>query len=104
MLRIERQNLLQTLDAVSDEQGKEAESENGQSVLLRILLLAGIHAAKLVDQSLDGSKHTGQRLPVAFENAKHVRAQRFGERANNRHKEQYLDPTIDCHDISAFEI
>ena len=81
ILRIERQNMLPTLDAVSDEQSDRAEDQHTQSVLLPVLLLLGIHAAKLIEQSLYRSEQARQRFLISFEDPKHIQAEglRYGE-------------------------
>src|SRR6185312_16985301 len=81
ILWIERQNLLQTFDAIGDEQSDRAKDQHAQSVLFPVLLDLGIHAAKLIEQSLYRSEQPRQRFLISFEDPKHIQAEglRYGE-------------------------
>jgi hypothetical protein len=78
--------VLQSLDAVSNQQGDGAKDQECNRVLFPVLLLRGIHAAEFVYAPFDWPKEARQRLPVAFQNPKHVDAQRFGYGQDNHRK------------------
>src|SRR5439155_1023044 len=67
ILRVERQNMLQAFDAVGHQQSNRAENQHRYGVLLPIMVLFWINAAKLVEQPLDRSEEARQRLPVPHE-------------------------------------
>jgi hypothetical protein len=92
--------VLQAFDAVGHQQGDRAEHQHRQGILLPVLLLLRINAAKLVEQTLDPSEEARERLPVSLKYTMHVPAERLGYRENYRRKEQNLNPPIYRHDIS----
>src|SRR6266508_156184 len=100
ILRVERQNMLQAFDPVGQQQSDRAEHEHRYGILLPVLVLLRINAAKLVEQPLDRSEEARQRLPVALEYTIHVAAERLGYRENYRRKEQNLNPSIYSHNLS----
>ena len=102
ILRIQRQDMLQAFDAVGHQQCDRAEHEHRQSILLPVLVLLRINAAKLVEQPLNRSEEARQRLLVPLEYTIHVAAERLGYRENYRRKEQNLNPSICCHNFSIF--
>jgi hypothetical protein len=57
------------------------------------LLLFGVDTTEAVNQPLDRPEEARQRLPVAFEDTKHVDANRLGDSKNYECEKQYLNPS-----------
>ena len=82
--------MLQSRDAVCDQQPQGAEDEQRQGVLIPALLGSRIDAAQAIEAALDGSEQPRQRLPVTFEDAEHIDAQRLRQRENHRREQDDL--------------
>src|SRR5262249_45721993 len=96
-LRIQRQDLLQALDCVCNQQRDGAENQQLERVGFPVLALPRVDAAEPVEQPFDRPEKARQRLPVAFEDAEHVDAERLCDRQDKRREKQNLKPAVERH-------
>ena len=76
MLRIPRQKRLQALDGIGQNHGDCRQAQQGIGILAPVHLFIGVHAAELVDQPLDGTKHRVQPGAFPLKDARHISAHR----------------------------
>ena len=98
MLRVpHRQQTLQPLKAVGEQQAYSRETEHGKCILAPVHLLAGVDAGELVNKPFDRTKHRIQPGALAFQHASQIDAYRTNARQQNRGVKAKLQPAIDGH-------
>jgi hypothetical protein len=98
-LRVERQERLDAQQHVQIREADEAERNYGKRVRLPPHLATGVDPAEPEDAALHGRQHRREEHPLAFEDARHVYAERFHERADERENESGLQPPCDSHQV-----
>ncbi|MET4767190.1 hypothetical protein ABH973_000526 [Bradyrhizobium ottawaense] len=98
--RIEGQHGLKPHHAVDDEEAADMEQQHGDRVGQPMLLALLVDAGDPVYAGLDRAQHRRQERPLAVEYARHVPAERLGQRNNNGAKQNDLEPTDHSHGIN----
>jgi hypothetical protein len=72
VLRVEREEVLEALDGVGEEQGDGAEDEHGDGVLGPAHLVVGVDAGEAIEEALAGDEDGVEPGAAALEDARHV--------------------------------
>ncbi|MGY4464381.1 hypothetical protein ACVWWK_000063 [Bradyrhizobium sp. LB9.1b] len=76
------------------------EQQYGDRVSQPMLLALLVDAGEPVDAGLDRTQHRRQERPLAVEHARHVPAERLGQRDDDAAEENDLEPTDHSHGIN----
>ena len=88
LLRIPRQPLLNPLDQIQQQHGDAAEQQHGDGILRPAHLVVLVDAGQAIQQALDRPSNRIEKCAFAVENPRHEDAQRFGDREDQRQKQQ----------------
>ncbi len=98
MLRIERQDSLQPLDEIDQQESEDAEAEQRRGVLRPALLGLLAHPGDFVRQDLQPPKNRVQKSAPALEYVGHVGAERLGTYEYQRKEDNDLQNSRARHD------
>ncbi|MGY3120787.1 hypothetical protein ACVWXQ_004724 [Bradyrhizobium sp. S3.14.4] len=98
--RVERQHRLKPHHAVDDQEAADMKQQHRDRVGQPMLLAPLFDARKPINAGLDRPQHRRQERPLAVEHSRHVPAERFCQRDDNRAKENDLEPTDHSHGIN----
>ncbi len=97
VLRVERQQVLQALDRIGQQQRDRGKHEQRQQVANPALLFVGLHAGHTVQQPLAGHEHRVKKRAPARKNQRHIGAHRLREQRHAGEKQGNLQPTVQGH-------
>ena len=100
-LRIQRQEILQTQNRVSEKATHQAEEQHGEGVLFPIVLFAGIDSHQSICQSLQWTQHRIEPGPaVGIEHLQQIKPHRLGDQHKRDKVEGELKPAGSLHSRS----
>ena len=97
VLRVQRQERLQSLQRIQDQETGEAERQHGDGVGYPVLLLGFTDTGEPVKAAFQRPQHKGQGGSLAGEDARHVAPQRLGEEQEQNAIDCDLQPAVQCH-------
>ncbi len=96
-LRVERQESLQPLQGINNQQPQAVEEQHGNGIDFPVHLLVRADAAQAIDQFLDRPQDRVEKGAFALVNPGHERAERLGKGDQDDHVKDELKPTKDVH-------
>ena len=100
-LRVQREDALQTLEAVDRQCAEPVEEQHRDRIGLPVHPLVGMDAADAVDQTLDRAEHGIEERPLAVVDVRHEGPERFRERDQDDEVEPYLEESVRGHQNSS---
>ena len=92
-LRIQREQMLQPQDRVSEQTAHQTEQQHGQGVLFPILLALRLHPHQAIGEPLQRSQHGVEPgSAVGIEHPQEIKPHRFGDRRKRDDEESELQP------------
>ena len=100
-LRIQRQDMLQPQNRVSEQATHQAEEQHGEGVLFPIVLFAGIDSHQAIGQSLQRTQHRIEPgSAIGIEHLQQIKPHRLGDQHERDKVESELKPTGSLHGSS----
>ena len=101
-LRIQRQDILQTQNRVSEEATHQTEEQHGEGVLFPIVLFAGIDSHQSICQSFQWTQHRIEPGPaIGIEHLQQIKPHRLGNQHKRDKVEGKLKPAGSFHGSSS---
>jgi hypothetical protein len=97
LLRIERQQTLNALHDVNDEEAEPIEDEHRERVGLPAHPLVGADAGRPIEETLERPEYRVEHRRLALVDARHVGTERFGEREENDQIDEDLQDVVQRH-------
>ena len=95
---IERQDILQPLQRVDEDEAGRVEEEHGERIGDPVLLACFLDAGQAIEAGLDRPKERCQERALALEHLSHEAAERNDECSQDHEIDRYLNPAVDSHD------
>jgi hypothetical protein len=95
MLGIERKQMLQALNDVSEYKSCGAENKHGARILSPGHFLVGLHPRESIEQAFAWNKDHIEKCLPPFEDTRHVASHGFSEEKNRGKKQSDLEPTVE---------
>jgi len=87
-------------DPVAPARDLRHHQQHGQGIALPAHLVVPVHPAEAIEQAFAGGEDRGEEGALAVEHARHVPAERLGQRDDDRTIENDLEPTDHSHGIN----
>ena len=100
--RIERQHGLKPHQRIKNEKAADMKEQHRDRIGDPVLLALFVDPADPVDRDFDRPQQWRQQRPLAFEHARHVPAERLGQRDDDGAKQKNLNPSDGGHERDAF--